>query len=271
MERLLFGVSGLPVGAGKKFNYASGIAYLKSIGLDALELQFGRRITVTDNNKESILHSKIEHGFFVSAHASYFINLNADSEEKREKSVNRILAAAEALGKVQGRTLVFHPGAYLKASRQAAYGRVREALAGLPQQGIEYRLETTGKESQFGTLEELVRLCREVASCKLCVDFSHIHARTKGSLKTYADFAKILEYIETELGRPALDDMHIHISGIDYTQKGEKRHVPLAASDFNIKACLQALKDFNVKGCVISESPLVEKDGLLLKTIYKKL
>lgn len=39
MEKLLFGISGLPIGEeGQKFNYATGIEYLKKIGLEAMEL-----------------------------------------------------------------------------------------------------------------------------------------------------------------------------------------------------------------------------------------
>ena len=141
----------------------------------------------------------------------------------------------------------------------------------LPYKGVDYRLETTGKGTQFGTLEELVSLCKEVASCKLCIDFSHIHARGNGSLKGYEDFAKILQYVSDELGSSTLEDMHMHMGGIDYTEKGERKHLPLQESDFNYPACLKALKNFNVKGCVILEGPLVEKDALLLKNTYKAM
>lgn len=271
MDRLLFGVSGLPVAAGRKFNYASGIAHLKSLGLDALELQFGRRVNVTDNNKDAILQSKRDNGFILSAHASYFINLNAGTEQQREESIRRIREAAEGLLRVAGNTLVFHPGFYGTGSREAAYVRVRETLARLPRLGVDYRLETTGKETQFGTLRELVGLCQEVETCKLCLDFAHIHARGRGSLKAYGDFSRLLEFVGAELGQAALDDMHIHMSGVAYTDKGERNHLPFAESDFNYVACLQALKDYRVKGCVISEGPLVERDALLLKKTYEAL
>jgi deoxyribonuclease IV len=74
-----------------------------------------------------------------------------------------------------------------------------------------------------------------------------------------------------KLGRSALDDLHIHMGGINYNEKGEKNHLPLLESDFNYEECLKAIKDFNVKGCVISEGPLVEKDALLLKYTFQKL
>lgn len=236
-----------------------------------MELLFVRSVNVADKNKDIILKSKRDNDFYLSAHGSHYINLNADEYEKQEQSMERIINAAEGLSKVKGRSLIFHPGFYLKDSNEEAYNTIKENLLKLPYQDIDYRLETTGKRAQFGTLEELVSLCKEVDSCKLCIDFSHIHARRNGCLKGYDDFAKILQYVLDELGRSALDDLHIHIGGIDYNDRGEKRHLPLLESDFNYLDCLKAIKDFNVKGCIIAEGPLVEKDALLLKNTFEKL
>ncbi len=271
MNRLLFGISGLPLGDGRKFTYATAIPYLKEFGLDAMELLFVRSINVTDKNKDAILRNKLEYDFYLSAHGSYYINLNAETEAMRQASTDRIIAGMDALAKVEGRSLIFHPGYYLGSSKEAAYASVREHLSRLPHRGIDYRLETTGKGTQFGTLEELVALCKEIDSCKLCIDFAHIHARNNGGLKSYRDFAGILQYVSDELGPAALDDLHIHMGGIEYGVKGERNHLPLQESDFKYVACLEALRDFGVKGCVICEGPRVEHDALLLKRTYERL
>ena len=272
MEQLLFGISGLPQGDGsRKFKYASAIPYLKALGLDAMELLFVRNVNVTAKNMEEILKSKEENDFYLSAHGSHYINLNSEEKGKQNESLERIKAAAAGLISVRGRSLIFHPGYYMKAAKTEAYLTIKENLLKLPSQGIDYRLETTGKETQFGTLEELVSLCKEVKTCKLCIDFSHIHARTNGSLKSYEDFKSILQYISCHLGREALDDLHIHMGGIAYGLKGEIKHLPLQESDFNYTACLQAIKDFNVRGCIIAEGPLLERDALLLKETYNNL
>lgn len=272
MDTLLFGISGLPLGTGtSKFNYASGIDYAKSIGLDAMELLFVRSVNVTDNNKNTILKSKLRNDFYLSAHGSHYINLNAKESEKQDQSVERIIKAAEGLSKVGGRSLVFHLGFYLGESKENTYNRIRRNLLRLPYTGIDYRLETTGKGSQFGTIEELVSLCKEISMCKLCIDFAHIHARYNGKLKGYNDFAEILQYVSDNLGKSSLKDLHIHIGGVNYNEKGERNHLPLLQSDFNYVECLKAIKEFNVKGCIISEGPMVEKDALLLKETYKRL
>ena len=234
-----------------------------------MELLFVRNVNVSDKNKDPILKNKLDNDFYLSAHGSHYINLNADESEKQDQSIERIIKAAEGLSKVKGRSLIFHPGYYLKDSKEETYNTIKENLLRLPYKEVDYRLETTGKGTQCGTLEEIVSICKEVRSCKLCIDFAHIHARGNGCLKHYDDFAKILQYVFNELGRSALDDLHIHMGGIDYNEKGERRHLTLSESDFNYIECLKAIKDFSVKGCVILEGPLVEKDALLLKN--KKL
>lgn len=272
MEKLLFGISGLPIGEeNKKFTYSSAIEYLKSIGLDAMELPFVRSVNVTDKNKESILETKKLNDFYLSAHGSYFINLNAIETEKQEQSMERIVKGANGLKNVEGRSLVFHPGFYLDKSKDETYEKIKENLLKLPDIGVEYRLETTGKPTQFGSVEELVSLCAEVPTCRLCIDFSHVHARGNGALKNYDDFANILDYVKNKLGTSAIKDMHIHMSGINYGPKGEKNHLPFGESDFNFKDCLKALKDFDAAGCIICESPILERDSLLLKETYLSL
>lgn len=272
MDTLLFGISGLPIWSGiKKLNYASSIDYIKSIGLDAMELLFVRNVNVTENNRDTILNTKIDNDFYLSAHGSHYINLNANELEKQEQSIERIKNAMEGLAKVKGRSLIFHPGFYLQDTKEETYQTIKSNLQKLPYKNIDYRLETTGKATQFGTLEELVSLCQEIDSCKLCIDFSHIHARQNGGLKKYDDFAQILQYVLDKLGRSELDDLHVHMGGIKYSEKGEIKHLPILESDFNYIECLQAIRDFDVKGCIIVEGPMVEKDALLIKNTFKNL
>ena len=272
MDQLLFGISGLPLEKeNMKFNYASAIDYLKGIGIDVMELPFVRSINVTDKNKDAILANKIKNDFHLTAHGSYYINLNAKEEEKIIKSLERIINGAKALLKVNGNNLVFHPGYYLGDSKEDTYEAIKNNLSKLPDLGINYRLETTGKPTQFGSLEEIVSLCKELPLCKPCIDFAHIHARYNGALKNQDDFHRILEYIGNNLGEEALAEMHIHISGINYGIKGEKNHLPLRESDFNFLAFMKALVKYNVKGYIISESPILEEDSLLLKSIYNQI
>ena len=104
-----------------------------------------------------------------------------------------------------------------------------------------------------------------------CIDFSHLYSRTIGKNNTKQEFQQILTGLEKGLGKEALNNMHVHISGIAYGEKGEKNHLLLKESKFNYKDLLKELKEFKCKGVVTCESPNIEKDALLLQETYKKI
>ena len=54
--------------------------------------------------------------------------------------------------------------------------------------------------------------------------------------------------------------------GIEYTAKGEKRHLPFEDSDMKYAELLRVLKDYNVSGMLICESPVMEEDALAFTT-----
>jgi deoxyribonuclease-4 len=102
------------------------------------------------------------------------------------------------------------------------------------------------------------------------IDFAHLHARS-GEINSYPEFVAVMEIIEKKLGRRGLENMHIHLSGIEYGERGERRHLNLLDSDFHYRELLQVLKEMKVKGRVICESPNLEEDALLLQKIYREL
>ena len=74
-----------------------------------------------------------------------------------------------------------------------------------------------------------------------------------------------------KIGQYSLDNFHAHLAGIEYTQKGEKKHLNLEESDMNYKELLKAMKEFDIKGVLVCESPNIEDDALLLKQYYQSL
>ena len=209
----------------------------------------------------------------LSAHAPYFINLNAHEPEKVRASKDRILHTARIAAACGAENLVFHAAYYLGDPPEDVYLRVRDHLRDITDQlrndrnRILLRPEVTGKHTQFGQLEEVMRLSAEVDGVQPCIDFPHWHART-GAANSYDEFTNILDWVERRLGRQALDNMHIHLSGISHGKAGETKHLMLEESDFAYEQLMQALKDRNAKGTVISESPAPERDALLLQRLY---
>ncbi len=275
MIGLLFGTGGVPHSA-REATTVSGIERIYELGLGCMELEFVQGVRMSETAAYQVAETAARTGIRLSAHAPYFINLNAREPEKIEKSKERILKTAHIASLCGAESIVFHAAFYLGDPPHKTYQTVKKHLAEILDQLIGehhevwLRPEVTGKPSQFGTIAEILDLCTELEGLAPCLDFAHWHARTAES-NSYSEFASILRQVKERLGQAALDNMHIHLSGIRYGQKGEISHLNLKDSDLKYPELLQALKDYDVKGLVICESPNLEDDAQLLKLTYQSL
>jgi len=271
-SKLLFGTAGIPHKAPQP-STLSGIQQIPKLGLDCLEIEFVKGIKMRSDLARDIKKAAAEYKVSLSAHAPYYVNLNSPEEGKRLASQERLLNSARMAELCGAESVVFHPGYYGKKTPEQTFETIKrgiEEVASILKKErtpVILRPETMGKKSQFGSLEEILHLCREIDGILPCIDFSHIHAR-EGKANSYLNFQRILKKIEKKLGREALRNIHIHISGVEYTEKGELKHLNLKESDFRYDEWIQALKDMDVRGMVICESPNLEKDALMLKNLY---
>ncbi|WP_258085029.1 deoxyribonuclease IV [Thermococcus thermotolerans] len=276
VDRLRFGTAGIPISTPKR-STLDGIVHVRNLGLDAMELEFVRGVNLKPELAKKIKYVARKHDILLTAHAPYYINLNAAEKAKIEASKKRIIQSAERLHQAGGWSVVFHAGYYLKQDPGKVYekirGEIKDIVKSLQDRGIEVwvRPELTGKPTQFGDLRELVKLSEEIEMVLPTIDFAHCHARNVGKFNTAEEWREMLSFMEDRLGREALDNMHIHISGINYTSKGERNHLNLQESDMNWEDLLRVLKEFKVKGVVISESPNIEGDALLMKKKYEEI
>ncbi len=274
-KKLFFGTAGIPSSTEPR-NNSNGIKRVSELGLGAMEMAFVQSVYLT---KESALQAKKvaqESNVFLTAHGQYFINLNSKEDEKIQASINRIINAAKISSLAGAFSVTFHAGFYQGMSREKTYSVIKKGLEKiletLKQEKINIRIspETTGKETQFGSLDELLQLSTEI-NVRPCIDFSHLHARSGGKENSYKEFRQSLEKTEKALGSAFLKEMHCHVSGINYSAKGERNHLMLPDSDMKYKELLQALKDFDCRGIIICESPDPQEDALLLKKNFEEL
>ena len=275
MAGLLFGTAGIPHSA-KIQSTQSGIECIVELGLGCMELEFVRGVRMGEAGARLVAETATGTGVKLSAHAPYFINFNAHEPEKIRASQGRLLQTARIAWLCGAESVVFHPAFYLGDPPEKAYAAVKkhlsETLTQLKEENnrVCIRMETMGKPSQFGTVEEILHLCTELEGLGICMDFAHWHART-GVFNSYREFTSILLQIKEKLGRAALDSMHIHVSGIAYGGRGERKHLNLEESNLQYTELLKALRDCGVKGIVICESPNLEGDALLLQATYNTL
>ncbi len=277
MSDLLFGTAGVPASTGGKKGTRDGIRRLRELGLDCLEVECVQGVRMQEQLAREVGETARENDVALSVHGPYWINLNSLEPEKVEASRERILNSARIGHFFRARGVAFHPAFYMGGASKEVYPKVkkhlRELAAKLRKEKVDVGLdpETTGKGPQFGSLDETLRLAKEIKGIRPCIDFSHIYARNTGKYNTYAEFCEILESLRTQLGDAALQDMHIHLSGIEYGPKGERNHVVLKETVFDYAGVLKALKDFGAGGLLICESPILEEDALIMQKTYRAL
>ena len=263
--------------AGKKSSEQSA-QWVKNMGLDCFEYSFGRGVNMTDERALIIGNAFKNAGIEISVHAPYYINFANPSSESADNSYRYIIDSAKKLKLLGGKRLVFHPASQGKAQREEAVSLTEKRLEILRDkiyaEGLEdlfFCPETMGKLGQIGTIEEIVRFCKIDKIYIPCVDFGHVNAREQGSLKTEEDYLSRLEYMINELGYDKMKNFHVHFSKIEYSAKGEVRHLTNQDNVYgpDFKPLAKALKKLNLTPYIVSESAGTQDiDALEMKKIY---
>ena len=262
-----------PSGNDEKF-YADGNKssvdaprWLAGLGLTAYEISFGRGIRMTDKTAQVIGAQAAAYGVCISVHAPYYINLA--NLENLEKNYHYIKRSLELLALMGGDRLVVHTGCQMQMTRDEALNNCRQSLQAvlkrLRDDGFEHFwlcLETMGKYTQIGNLDEICALCTlDPQHLMPTVDLGHMNCLAQGQLDLEQVFAQIKIFPE----------VHFHISFIEYNVKGEIRHLTLAAQQFgfDLSHVMTLLKTRPGNDVVISESDsIMAQDSLRLRDFY---
>lgn len=269
---MIFGTAGIPRQC--KGDSIEGVKKVRELGLGAMELEFVYSVNLKPIKAKAVGEVARQNNVVLSCHASYYVNLVSKEKHKRESSKKRILKACESLEAAGGGHCVFHPGFYGGKDKKEVFNEYLEELNDLSERAKKFKHvilapETTGKRTQLGSLEELLNGVGK--NVWLCIDFAHVHARGNGALKQQKDFDDLLKKMEDALGRKGLKKLHCHFAGIEFTEKGERRHLPISSNSPDPKMLLSSLKKFNAGGVIICESPLIETDALLLKRVWESI
>jgi len=263
--------------AGNKSSEQSAV-WVKNLNLDCFEYSFGRGVNMSDERALEIGKSFYDNGIEISVHAPYYINLANPDDEMANKSFNYIIESAKKCRLLGGKRIVFHPASQGKADRQTAVNltieRIKKLTDEIYKNGLEDMLfcpETMGKLAQIGTIEEVTEFCKIDKIYYPTVDFGHVNAREQGSLKTQEDYKERLLYMIDGLGYEKMKDFHVHFSKIQYSVKGEIKHLTFEDDVFgpDFTPLSNVIKELKLEPYIISESDgTQDKDALSMKNIY---
>jgi len=277
-DRPRFGPAGMPPGfKALKRPVTEVPQYLRDEGLDSFEYQmvrWGPIPQIRQEMAEQLGKNAVEQDVWLTAHGSYFVNLTAAQREVLEASKRRLLACVTGASWMGAHIVVFHPGSYagrppseVYETCEKAMKEVVESMRSLGITRVHLAPETMGKSSQFGSLDEVLRLCERVELTEPNVDWAHLHARDRGRFKTIDDVRRVADEIEGRLGSDALRNMHCHFSHIEFTDKGERRHHNLDRVEFGPDFGLLAglIVERGLKPVIACETPNLDVDAQKLR------
>lgn len=267
------GPAGVPI-LSKDSSTLGGIRTVSELGLNAMEIEFVRGVKMSNETAKECGKLAKELDVRLSVHAPYFINLSSSEREKVDASKKRILDSMERASLMGADVVCIHAGYYGRLYEEETYHRIKEECGYIVDKAksngwdTTLALETTGRVSQFGTIDEIVRLCKEI-DCRIVVDAAHIFARNAGLV----DYSEIFD----KLKPLKLKHYNFHFSGIKFstigiTGKGnEKSHLPIKFNAPPFEPLAKEILKRKVDITIICESPLLEQDALVLKETFEKL
>lgn len=254
-----FGVAGL----GSVKDSEEFLQEIYNSGLRACEIAFTYGVYIKNQKDAERIGKKAkELGIDLSIHAPYWINLNSVKKEKIEASKKRILDCLKVGTWLGVKRVVFHAGYYGKMSKEESYENIKSVILDLQKIKKEKNYtpklapETIGKKNVFGSVEEIEKLVSET-DCDFCIDFAHVLAR-EGNYR----FKEVFDLFNNK------KEIHIHFSGIEYGDKGEKKHIDTSKKEWT--ALVKNLPK-NKNLIIICEAPFPVADAIEGLKIYKEL
>jgi deoxyribonuclease-4 len=274
--KVRFGSAGIPIQC--KGGSLDAIECSHDLGLGAMELEFVRGVKIKEENAKKLKPASKKFDIRLSAHAPYWVNCCATDKLKQETTKRNLFLSAQACMWAGARVSVFHPGYYQGKTPKECFQltkdlfkRLKTHMAHHDVKGVKMGAETVGKKSQYGSLDECIELHNRIPEIMLVIDFAHLLSRGDWPCKTESDYSKLFAHIEKQI--PGyMKDFHAHFSCINYTEKGERNHLPLEGKNPPpYKPLMKVLAENGYGGVIISESPQLEIDALKMQKEYLQL
>ena len=254
-------------------------SWLAGMGLTAYEYSFGRGVRISAEAAAEIAGEFAKYDIEISSHAPYYTNFANPDSDMIEKSVGYIRQTLVAENMFGGKRTVFHPASCGKSDRREAVarakaniGRMMELLSDIT---FDFILcpETMGKLNQIGTVEEVVDFCTLDDRLYPCFDFGHINSYTRGGIRGYDDYKRIIDFTADRLGDKRADAFHVHFSKIMYGEKGELRHLTFADEKYGplYEGLARVIDEYRLHPFIVCESDGTQaEDALTMKSMHRE-
>jgi len=256
MGEIRIGPSGLP----DLPSFEDMAAWLAAEGYGAVEIGFVSGFWLSYDDAPELAAALRERDIVVSVHAPLAAFMGHVEREKKFKMALGMLDHTAGLAKAVGaEVIVFHPGFLLGRDRERTIHDVVDQLGDLrarleaKDRLVPFGIEVMGRVRDFGSIDDVVEIARQVDFVRPVIDFAHMHATSDGAYTDVDAFASALEAADEvmEPGAP----FHIHFSDIAYANRNETKHLPYGEGTLRAEPLREALTRFERPATVISKSP----------------
>jgi deoxyribonuclease-4 len=268
-----FGPAGIPLSC-KGRTLKDGLEDIYALELNAMEIQLVRGVGQMIENAEEIAALSEELDIQLSVHTPYYMDLLGDPENL-ERSIESIKWAGSLADELGAEVVNTHIGLYGELSKkqalETAIKNIRNLRDWFKKQKLKPKigLETSGKQKVFGSLDEILTICKRVSGTIPVLNFAHIHAYDGGILKKKNNFQDIFDKTEKMLKTKTF---YSHFSGIEHDNGNKKRCTPIKKGDMRfdpLADCILDNEDYELT--IISGSPLLEHDAMYMKVILDRV
>ncbi len=209
----------------------------------------------------------------LSLHTPYYMDL-ANADGLADRSMQSVMWAG-LLAEAMGATMVItHLGMFGEVDHKVALDAIQKNLRTLrdwykrakvrPRLGI----EASGRQEVVGSLDEILKLAKNVKGISPVLNFAHVHARGFGLFKRPEDFDDVLDKVEKVSDGGHL---HTHFSGVEHADGNEQRYTPIKKGDLRFEPLAECLLDEDYDLTIVSSSPLLEHDAMYMKVILERV
>jgi len=251
-----FGPSGLP----DLPSFEDAAAWLAAEGYGAVEIGFVSGFWLSYDDAPELASALSERDIVVSVHAPLAAFMGHVEREKKFKMALGMLDHTAGLAKAVGaEVIVFHPGFLLGRDREQTIHDVVDQLGDLrtrlesKDRLVPFGIEVMGRVRDFGSIDDVIAISRQVDFVRPVIDFAHMHATSDGAYTDVDAFASALEAADEVMEPDA--PFHIHFSDIAYANRNETKHLPYGEGTLRAEPLREALASFDRPATVISESP----------------
>jgi deoxyribonuclease IV len=250
------GPSGLPDAP----SFERAAASLADAGYRAVEIGFVSGFWLSYDDAPLLAEVMRSRDVVISVHAPLAAFMGHVERAKKFKMALGMLDHTAGLAKAVGaEVIVFHPGFLLGRDREQTIHDVVDQLGDLrarlesKDRLVPFGIEVMGRVRDFGSLDDVLEIARQVDFVRPVLDFAHMHATSDGAYTDVDAFASALEAADEVMEPEA--PFHIHFSDIAYANRNETKHLPYGEGTLRAEPLRDALARFDRPATVISESP----------------